>query len=166
MHAAQSQVRHLQHPPFLTMYRKLRWALRFICTLRIPNTQRIIATTTRPLTPTVSFHGKAFPSRLLLGRCDPYSVFVSVFACILIQSFWFCREGFGICAAAPVSPAMQTVPLTAGYCQPYQLHRQVKGRPRCEYTKWTCPRGWHMCQLCGRAGHGSEDCRTNPTPAP
>ena len=45
------------------------------------------------------------------------------------------------------------------FCGPYQLARQVKGRPMCLYTRLSCPNGLHACQSCGRSGHGAEECR-------
>ena len=50
------------------------------------------------------------------------------------------------------------------YCPEYQKKREVRGRPCCPYTKWTCPHGQHNCQACGRPGHGSGDCLAVPPP--
>ena len=50
------------------------------------------------------------------------------------------------------------------FCGPYQQARQVRGRPMCDHTRLNCPYGLHACQLCGKAGHGAEDCRTHAAP--
>ena len=82
------------------------------------------------------------------------------------QSFWLFGEGFLISfAVSPALTAMQ--PLRPSFCAPYQLARQVKGRPMCPHTKQACPYGLHACQLCGKGGHGAGDCRliaSPPTP--
>ena len=52
------------------------------------------------------------------------------------------------------------------FCSDYQKAHVVKGRLQCPYTKWTCPNGWHLCQLCGRSGHGAEECRFVSNVAP
>ena len=79
------------------------------------------------------------------------------------QSFWLFGEGFLISfAVSPALTAMQ--PLRPSFCAPYQLARQVKGRPMCPHTKQACPYGLHACQLCGKGGHGAGDCRTIAAP--
>ena len=44
------------------------------------------------------------------------------------------------------------------YCSPYQQKREVKGQPQCPHTRKACPYGLHACEVCGKAGHGAEDC--------
>ena len=36
----------------------------------------------------------------------------------------------------------------------------------CQYTKRSCPYGLHLCQLCGKGGHGAEDCKAITTNDP
>ena len=55
-------------------------------------------------------------------------------------------------------------PQRTPFCGFYQLARQVGGRPQCRHTRQSCPHGRHACQLCGKSGHGLEDCRTRATP--
>ena len=50
------------------------------------------------------------------------------------------------------------------FCGPYQQARQVKGVPMCGYTRHACPFGRHACSLCGKNGHGAEDCRLTAAP--
>ena len=36
----------------------------------------------------------------------------------------------------------------------------------CQYTKRSCPYGFHLCQLCSIGGHGAEDCKAITTNDP
>ena len=87
---------------------------------------------------------------------------VSMFSYSLMQSFWLLRV-FAICFAVSFAlPNMQ--PQRPTFCGFYQAARQVKGRPMCSFTRHSCPHSLHACQLCGKSGHGAEDCRTRAQP--
>ena len=73
-------------------------------------------------------------------------------------------EGVAFSFAVRLCSAMSSQRVV--YCPEYQKKREVKGRTCCPYTKWLCPNGQHICSLCGRPGHGSEECRfVRPTQA-
>ena len=82
----------------------------------------------------------------------------------VVESFWFfqgCSCLFRCAAPLAAMDARRTT-----FCSEYQKVRVVKGRLQCPYTKWTCPNGWHACRLCGRSGHGAEECRFVSSKAP
>ena len=80
-----------------------------------------------------------------------------------MQSFWLLRLFWpSVSLLSFALPNMQ--PQRPTFCGFYQLARQVQGRPQCSFTRQSCPHGLHACQLCGKSGHGAEDCRTRAQP--
>ena len=106
--------------------------------------------------------GHLFPSRppALPGFLSQY-----IRVNILIQSHGVVlafAKVFYLFAASLALPAME--PQRPTFCGLHQTARQVRGRPVCVYTRQSCLHGLHACQLCGKGGHGAEECRTYAAP--